>query len=105
MKTLALSLLLLGTSSQPSTPRELLSWYNGWGTHTVWGLGKVSGSYQGTFGKVQIPVRAIYDSHADGSPPLDTQSQDYARSANSATLRSLEADGIRCERPPFTAEA
>src|SRR5947207_15318227 len=46
---------------------RFVSWYNGWGSHQVWGVGRVAGSYENAFvecdGK-QIKVVPIYDIHA-----------------------------------------
>jgi hypothetical protein len=93
---------LLSTVLAVSTPQgrqEFLSWYNGWGTHTVWGIGKVEGAYFGTSvqcGTLLVPVRAVYDTHREHSPPTAIQSKDYVASSNIRLLRALESNGSKC---------
>ncbi|TBR39597.1 MULTISPECIES: hypothetical protein [Dyella] len=100
------ALLLAALLSVPSMPalaqdhREFLSWYNGWTVHTIWGVGKISGSYVGTkikCGSVSIPVRPVYDTHQRTAPPTEEQSSDFAAKANFALLHSLEANGTKCQ--------
>ncbi|MEB1528159.1 hypothetical protein [Xanthomonas sp. WHRI 7945] len=101
MKALLLAALLL-ISSMPASAqehREFLSWYNGWTIHTIWGIGKIYGSYFGTTvkcGNVTIPVHPIYDTHQHSTPPTAKQTSEYAASANSALLHALDADGTKC---------
>lgn len=99
------ALLLTGLLSSASMPvlmqehKEFLSWYNGWTVHTIWGIGKIYGSYFGTTvkcGSVTIPVRPIYDTHSHTAPPTAQQSSGYATPANLALLHKLDADGIKC---------
>jgi hypothetical protein len=81
------------------TPQRFLSWYDGWGTHTVWGIGKVHGSYAGTAiicGKGGVPVAAIYDTHADHNEPSVGQGADFARRANRQLLKRLEDARVTC---------
>ncbi len=77
-----------------------LSWYDGWGTHTVWGIGKVaSGSFNAAVkcGKSLIPIRAVYDTHYQLAEPTATQSADYCATANQKLLRTFQAAGTQCE--------
>jgi hypothetical protein len=80
--------------------RTFLSWYNGWGTHSVWGAGRVAGSYENAAvkcGNAQIKVKAIYDSHASADrPPTEKQTSAFARSHNVALVRELTSKGIQC---------
>jgi hypothetical protein len=82
-----------------ASPPRFLSWYDGWGTHTVWGIGKVQGSYVGTVvlcGKEAIPVAAIYDTHADHTEPRNDQGADFARRANRQLLERFRAAKVSC---------
>ena len=107
MTRFALALLIVlstGKCLGQDRPREFLSWYNGWGVHTVWGAGKVSGSYLKAHvkcGDTLIPVRAILDTHeGDGSPLRPNQTAAYVSSQNVALLRALEASGNTCTFQP-----
>jgi hypothetical protein len=89
---------------------EFLSWYDGWGTHTVWGAGTIAGSYNGArvnCGRLIVPVRAIHDSHeTDGQPLLRDQTSEHAKVHNLELLHSLEGKGIKCAfGQAFAAEA
>jgi hypothetical protein len=99
--TAALGLVMCGPCFGQNEGPEFLSWYDGWGTHTVWGAGKISGSYKNTqanCGGILIPVRAIYDSHeTDGAPLSREQSSDYAREHNSSVLEVLNGLGVECD--------
>ena len=80
-------------------PDAFLSWYDGWSTHTVWGIGKVSGSYSDLHvmcGSSPVAIRAVYDTHTDTKPPTSIQTQEFARSRNIAVLKNLEANGRTC---------
>jgi hypothetical protein len=103
MKRITLTLLFLlfsGTCSSQERPYEFLSWYDGWGTHTVWGAGKVMGSYRDASvqcGNTLIPVRAIYDTHnTDGKVLTYAQTRRFARSRNAVVLRKIESHGDKC---------
>jgi len=101
MRPILLILLFFGiqTSTSSQDHREFLSWYNGWTVHTVWGIGKVSGSYHGTSiqcGSSFIPVRAVYDTHLDKEPPTVNQSSEQVAAANIVLLRAIQSDGTKC---------
>ena len=103
MKRIALALSLLlasGTCLSQDEPQEFLSWYDGWGTHTIWGAGKVSGSYRAAHvkcGDTLVRVRAIHDSHeTDGKPLSTAQTAEHARSKNIVLLRMLESKSEKC---------
>ena len=102
MRQITIGLLILASFSAAGQgeAQAFLSWYDGWGTHTVWGGGKVSGSHNGTkvkCGNVFVPVRAILDTHeSDGNPLSPAQTAEHAKSVNVALLRSLEFRGYRC---------
>lgn len=101
MKSVLLILLLLGIpiSASAQDHREFLSWYNGWTVHTLWGIGKVSGSHHGTkiqCGSSLIPVRAVYDTHLDYGPPNFNQSSKQVATANLALLHAIQSDGTKC---------
>ena len=82
-----------------ATPPRFLSWYDGWGTHTVWGIGKVHGSFVGTVvicGEDSVPVTVIYDTHANHTEPRSDQSADFARRANRNLLKRFESAKSTC---------
>ena len=92
-------LLTAAGSSQAQAPQEFLSWYDGWGTQTLWGIGKIESSYNNTAvqcGRLAIPVRAVYDTHADIDPPTAGQSREHAARVNLALSKALEANGSKC---------
>jgi hypothetical protein len=85
---------------------HFLSWYNGYGRHTVWGLGDVLGPYASATAKCGssvIKVLAIYDTHRAQAPPTEDQSADYARTRNLELIRVLEHQGIGCRFEPTVA--
>jgi hypothetical protein len=85
------------------TENRFLSWYNGWGSHRVWGAGQVTGSYEDAFvecGGKQIKVVPIYDTHASRLPPMPEQSSTFARSHNVASAKALATKGIKCAFQP-----
>jgi len=110
MKASAILIFFVAAGIQTQPDRyEFLSWYDGWGTHTVLGTGKVAGGYQGTViscGNVKVPVRAAYDTHFRvGREPTDAQSDSRIHSSNEATLQALKANGLDCDLPKPEAEA
>jgi hypothetical protein len=83
--------------------QEFLSWYDGWGTHTAWGVGKVSGSYSGTTvkcGTTLVRVRAVYDTHADRGQPKRDETSQHLQAANVALLRRIESVAGKCAFEP-----
>ena len=102
MRQITIGLLLLASFSAAGQgeTQAFVSWYDGWGTHTVWGAGKISGSFNRAkvrCGNVFVPVRPILDTHEnDGNPPSSTQTVEHAKSVNVALLRSLESRGNKC---------
>lgn len=94
--SISASVLAYGSESS----HEFLSWYDGWGTHTVWGVGKIQAGYAGVSikcGSEVIPVRAVYDTHANlGEAPASSQSQAHAEAANVSLLHVVEARGDKC---------
>jgi hypothetical protein len=81
-------------------PQEFLSWYDGWGTHTVWGAGTISGSYRDAHvncGGTMVVVRAIFDTHESrGTPPSPNQTAEFAAASNTELLKVFEARGDKC---------
>jgi|SRR6185295_6539944 len=103
MNTRVLALLLAILSPLAfgqDKPQEFLSWYDGWGTHTVWGAGTISGSYRDAHvkcGSTTVVVRAIFDTHESrGAPPDPNQTAEYARASNTALLKVFETRGDKC---------
>ena len=104
MKITALALVLCLSLMQPVSAQEeseyFMSWYNGWGTYTVWGIGKVASGSSGipsvNCGNTQIEIKPIWDTHADIGEPNETQSADYAKANNLALLQKLEVAGKKC---------
>ena len=101
-KFFLISILAISSSATSASERaqEFLSWYDGWGGHTIWGIGEVSGSYSGTTvtcGTTLIRVRPIFDSHAVLQPPTPEQTPEFAKTANLELLRNIEAVAGRCK--------
>jgi hypothetical protein len=101
---LAAFVLVCSLEAPAQSEERFLSWYNGWGSHHVWGMGRVPGSYENASvecGEKQIKVEAIYDMHASrGLPPTPKQSENFARSHNVAYAKVLATQGIKCEFQP-----
>ena len=105
---IALSLLILLSQASCSAPLEhqaFLSWYDGFGTHTVWGVGAVTGGYgtsQVKCGGVNIQVVPIHDTHEnDGSPLLTNETVEYAKKENARLLGTLVSRGYKCKFDPI----
>jgi hypothetical protein len=102
MKQIAVGLLSLASFSAygQGEAQAFLSWYDGWGTHTVWGVGRISGSYNGAkvkCGNIFVPVLSILDTHeSDGNPLSPAQTAEHAKSVNVPLLRALESQGNKC---------
>jgi hypothetical protein len=102
-KVLAAFALVCSLEAAAQSEERFLSWYNGWGSHHVWGMGRVAGSYENAFvecGEKQIKVEPIYDTHASRLPPTPKQSSDFARSHNVAYGKVLATQGIKCQFQP-----
>ena len=96
--------LCFSVSAFAQSSEEFLSWYNGWGTHSVWGAGAVQASYRNATvqcGGKQVPVAPIYDSHSNDGPPKENQTRAYAEVKNRALLSKFEQQGVACS---FTNE-
>src|SRR5258706_9504197 len=79
---IVVSPLALPQSTQEFT---FFSWYDGWGTHQVWGVGRISASHTEALvkcGQLRIKVIPIYDTHSAGRPPNKEESADFAKSHN-----------------------
>ena len=79
--------------------QTFLSWYDGWGTHTIWGIGKIASGYSSATvrcGTKLIRVRPIYDTHSDVAKPTATQTREFAETANLQLQRALEDSGDKC---------
>ena len=103
MKKAFFALLLAIAFSQLSCADEpdqtFLSWYDGWSTHTIWGIGNITGSYSSATvqcGSKVIRVQPVYDTHSDIAEPTATQTREYAEGANLLLLRALEESGDNC---------
>ena len=87
--------------SDTSRESSFYSWYDGWGSHQVWGVGKVSAEYAKATvrcGPVTVNVLPIYDTHgAAGQPPGREQTVEFAQAHNARVLKKLESNGLRCE--------
>jgi hypothetical protein len=80
-------------------PVRFLSWYDGSGTHTVWGIGKIQGGFVGTVvicGQEAIPVTVIYDTHANHTEPRADQRADFARKENRRLMERFRVAKISC---------
>ena len=106
MEIFALATLLMFALVAPagsSEPPELLSVYDGWGTHYIPGFGKVSGTWSVQCGKAQVPVRAVENSEEGPRPSAERIHE--LRVTNTATLASLAAAGNTCTKPAISTEA
>ncbi len=95
----AVAFVGLSASAGADQERTFLSWYNGWGSHRVWGVGRVAGSYENASvkcGKAQIKVVPIYDSHSARLPPNQKQSSAFARSHNVVLAKAFASKGVEC---------
>ncbi|QJR13483.1 hypothetical protein DSM104440_00267 [Usitatibacter palustris] len=89
-----------GVHAQETQDVKFLSWYDGWGTHEIWGGGKINASYSGASvkcGSLRVSVTPIYDTHADGQPPTKSQTSDFAKVHNSKVLEQLRSRGLKCD--------
>jgi len=106
MESFALATLLMFALVAPagsSQPPELLSVYDGWGTHYIPGFGKVSGTGSVQCGKIQVSVRTVENSEEGPQPSAERIHE--LRATNTATLASLAVAGNACPKPAFSAEA
>jgi hypothetical protein len=97
--TLAISPLAFSQSTPDFT---FFSWYDGWGTHQVWGVGKIFTSAAEASlkcGPLTVKVVPIYDTHSDLEPPNKEQTSEFAKSHNVAVLKQLQSNGLTCEVP------
>jgi len=107
-----LAFVALSTFSDLSYPEEktnyeFLSWYNGWGSHHVQGVGSITGSYTNALVKCdenKIKVVPIYDTHSAIQPPDQKQSATFAKAHNVALVKELAKKDIHCvfEKEPPT---
>ena len=82
-----------------SGAEQFLSWYDGWGTHTVWGAGTVQASYRDAkvkCGGKMVAVVPIYDTHSYEGPPKENQTREYAERMNKSLLKQFEKNGVMC---------
>ncbi len=75
------------------------SWYDGWGQHSVWGIGNLKASSNEGFaicGGRKISIVPSYDTHADLRAPMPFQSKEFAAAYNKEILRLLHLQNVRC---------
>lgn len=103
MKKASFALFLAIAFSELSCADEsdqtFLSWYDGWGIHTIWGIGKITGSYSSATvqcGSKVVRVQPVYDTHSDIAEPTATQTREYVEAANLLLLRGLLENGNKC---------
>jgi len=87
-------------AAEDDANHKFLSWYNGWGSHNVWGLGSVTGSYSDAYvkcGEVKIKVVPIYDTHSMHEPPNESQSSSFAKAHNLVFAEELAKKGVLCK--------
>jgi hypothetical protein len=92
------------------------SWYDGYFTHHVWGVGEVKGSYREAYiqcGLAAVPVVATHDTHANAGvePPAGQSREEVAdhivlcssssgrRGSNVLSASILASSSCFCERP------
>ena len=86
-------------SQEQNEGKEFYSWYDGWGTHTIWGLGKHSSSYSNATivcENKKVRVTPIYDTHASHEPPKLDQTSSHAENHNIKLIKELKNEGITC---------
>ena len=87
------------SAQEQNSKKQFYSWYNGWGTHTIWGLGKHSSTYNNAkivCGNKKIQITPIYDTHANPIPPILEQTSLYAETHNIKLIKQLKNEGIIC---------
>ena len=80
--------------------KEFLSWYDGWGTHTVWGIGSLSSGQLAAAvrcGDKLVPIRAVFDTHDFDGEPTATQSDEHCSAANRELLNEFRSAGVECD--------
>jgi hypothetical protein len=93
----------IAVCADTNNTKEFFSWYDGWGVHTVWGLGKVSSPYIGASvecGNAEVKVTPIYDSHSNEGPPKYEQSSEFAKAHNIDLSSLLKSKGVKCSFLP-----
>ncbi|WP_444909969.1 hypothetical protein [Microbulbifer sp. TRSA005] len=79
---------------------SFLTWYDGWGGHTVWGIGKVGACF--TCGKVicgtiKVDFIVTYDSHTRSADSKYPKDKDYATTYNSMLLSHFNNQELECD--------
>jgi hypothetical protein len=100
-KTIAGLVVLMLTACAYTAPpkKEFFSWYNGYSSHKVWGLGIVTGPYLSAFapcGTAKIEVKPIYDVHTATNAPTTEETAETARAHNVALMEELKRQRIGC---------
>jgi len=82
-----------------SKEHTFLTWYNGWGQHSVWGVGKVGACFtcgSVTCGNTKITFTVTYDSHTRSGDSKYPQSQEYASEYNTNLLAYFKIQKQEC---------
>ena len=77
---------------------QFLSWYDGWGTYTVWGVGELHSIYisKVSCGGVDYLINPVYDTHSSREIPKPNQTSDFAEAYNKLQLIRLKQSGLSC---------
>ena len=76
-----------------------ISWYDGWGKHSIWGIGTMqaaSNDGEAMCNNKKVSIIPSYDTHADLKEPMPFQTREFAEAYNREILRLLRLQGIRC---------
>ncbi len=82
-----------------SNTYSFLTWYDGWGSHTVWGVGKVGACFTcGSVmcGSTKVEFTVSYDTHTRTADSVYPQEKEFATTYNSMLLAHFKQTGQRC---------
>lgn len=78
---------------------SFLTWYDGWGGHTVWGVGKVGACFTcGSVmcGNTKVEFTVSYDTHTRTADSKYPQEKKFATTYNSMLLTHFKQTGQEC---------
>lgn len=105
LSLLACSSFLVGSPEEEvaqdieSNTYSFLTWYDGWGGHTVWGVGKVGACFTcGSVmcGSTKVEFTVSYDAHTRTADSKYPQEKEFATTYNSMLLAHFKQIGQGC---------
>jgi hypothetical protein len=104
MLALLLAILPVTAVSAQNIPQPAFhSWYDGWGTHTVWGIGKIRGASTNVWilcADQRVPVVAVHDTHdaahTDEPGPDAKHTASALRQSNQQLLQAFAQANAHC---------